>query len=964
MPGQFSHGYRDARSSISGFESVADPAFHSQLDLSMSDSIDPILDGPAALAGLTAAEDDSHLDPFTMQDQDPTDNIIQTPPFPEMPRSDQNLAISLPSGYDTDPNPWNLYQVQEAMPQQRIQYIQSPINSRKRARPSELDLGYASQEQTTPSFSSSPGQQMQQIDPSFDQPSFLYSGVLSHDDVASSNVPRQRTPQLHPCYEDGQPGPSSTTQADRTVRSRARGGVQRPPRNQERKHACEHCLPGEKVFKTVNDLDRHLKTVHGIIKPGERVWQCCVSGCTVATKVWPRLDNFKQHVDRMHGKSRVNEAEGMCVPYDPALHLTTESCRNTKTVLRGRRTSQDISSNLSLDEVLPSTDNAHPPAAFGPPQSQYTRTQAFRHFGAPQGLITCTTMGGNTSMTMNCPQSTNMSSKGGNAQTFLAPSQILHHSTGLGMPGQRSTARTVAAPETMIRERMEIQQQDNATSQPAFVQTSSADFALIGGGLGDNAQSLTSDPAGLTVSGFGVLDVVQSLGSRNGRRHGIDLEDDTKMFEESLTAAQRERFQSLMQRFQPGPSVTRGRSKSVSSKPSARGKKADREQTKSSFRCCEVVIEKGVEQRCNKTFAKQSELNKHGNRHRRKYGCTFDQCYKRFGTKWEWKRHEHNQHIQLDSWRCYRGSCVKACQQLFASKEAFVGHLEARKVTGVDVEVEAQASHLSKKWLGSWWCGFCREVIESKVKFGPEMDKERNEHVADHIDGKSPPKSDMWDWIELAGGGKTKREMKNEEQDGSLRNNSRDSNDAHNSAKSLRRTLDEGDDSSSDDELESPTELDETTSGPQPTPLNNNNRSRAEYGSMSMEIPQQRGNSSTTGPQLHLISPSGETSALSADERSNSFRNNTWLDVRQNNYARQPVMICCDCSNQIAIRLAGALCPNCHHHYCPNCGPSVSPHRHQLQRTQQTHQPMPQNLTDDDPPDNMDLDDMGYPGYG
>jgi hypothetical protein len=78
-----------------------------------------------------------------------------------------------------------------------------------------------------------------------------------------------------------------------------------------RKHAARHnkehvCrVPGcarADGFTTVNDLERHQRSVHNI-RPGHgqsRQYKCFGQNCSAAKKVWPRFDNFKQHLKRMH----------------------------------------------------------------------------------------------------------------------------------------------------------------------------------------------------------------------------------------------------------------------------------------------------------------------------------------------------------------------------------------------------------------------------------------------------------------------------------------------------------------------------------------------------------------------------------------------------------------------------------------------------------------------------------------
>lgn len=59
------------------------------------------------------------------------------------------------------------------------------------------------------------------------------------------------------------------------------------------------CRRGGKGFTTVNDLNRHKKSVHRI-GALENSYQCASEHCRNREKIWPRLDNFKQHIHRMH----------------------------------------------------------------------------------------------------------------------------------------------------------------------------------------------------------------------------------------------------------------------------------------------------------------------------------------------------------------------------------------------------------------------------------------------------------------------------------------------------------------------------------------------------------------------------------------------------------------------------------------------------------------------------------------
>lgn len=67
------------------------------------------------------------------------------------------------------------------------------------------------------------------------------------------------------------------------------------------------CSRGRDGFTTKNDLDRHRKTMHKIVGQNDRFWKCFYRACAKTDKVWPRLDNFKAHIIRMHGAQYVTE---------------------------------------------------------------------------------------------------------------------------------------------------------------------------------------------------------------------------------------------------------------------------------------------------------------------------------------------------------------------------------------------------------------------------------------------------------------------------------------------------------------------------------------------------------------------------------------------------------------------------------------------------------------------------------
>jgi hypothetical protein len=119
-------------------------------------------------------------------------------------------------------------------------------------------------------------------------------------------------------------------------------------------------------------------------------------------------------------------------------------------------------------------------------------------------------------------------------------------------------------------------------------------------------------------------------------------------------------------------------------------------------------------------------------RHRKAYGCTFPRCYKRFGSKADWKRHENTQHFHLQSYRCsLRPKRHEECAQLFWRVEQYIAHL--RDEHGEHEDSAITKEHLVKNRIGrngqsQYWCGFCRKIIPLK-KRGLEAWNERFDHI-------------------------------------------------------------------------------------------------------------------------------------------------------------------------------------------------------------------------------------------
>lgn len=76
-----------------------------------------------------------------------------------------------------------------------------------------------------------------------------------------------------------------------------------------RKHRQRHTKPyhcrardcsRSEGFGTPNDVDRHMRSCHPELSSNGKCYRCTVANCRNKDKKWPRADNFRQHLKRVH----------------------------------------------------------------------------------------------------------------------------------------------------------------------------------------------------------------------------------------------------------------------------------------------------------------------------------------------------------------------------------------------------------------------------------------------------------------------------------------------------------------------------------------------------------------------------------------------------------------------------------------------------------------------------------------
>lgn len=137
-------------------------------------------------------------------------------------------------------------------------------------------------------------------------------------------------------------------------------------------------------------------------------------------------------------------------------------------------------------------------------------------------------------------------------------------------------------------------------------------------------------------------------------------------------------------------------------------------------------------------------------RHTRPYGCTFSDCFKPFGSRNDWKRHENSQHFLSEMWRCEepREDGTK-CTKLAHSKDKFAKHLQSKHnftVGSANNEAICARSHLGREAHHHFWCGFCNTLIAQQENMQHPAWDMRFKHIGDHFDKDN---RHINDWIDI-----------------------------------------------------------------------------------------------------------------------------------------------------------------------------------------------------------------------
>ena len=124
-------------------------------------------------------------------------------------------------------------------------------------------------------------------------------------------------------------------------------------------------------------------------------------------------------------------------------------------------------------------------------------------------------------------------------------------------------------------------------------------------------------------------------------------------------------------------------------------------------------------------------------RHERPYGCTFPLCSRAFGSKYDWKRHEQNQHYAPWVYACIYCHSSKDPDnplELFADGESYTCHILRHRLDEDESPVQGPKPCLYGEpgISRAFYCGFCVDVVFVAFEEGKAFD-ERCNHITNHF---------------------------------------------------------------------------------------------------------------------------------------------------------------------------------------------------------------------------------------
>ncbi|KAI1208695.1 uncharacterized protein F4807DRAFT_146950 [Annulohypoxylon truncatum] len=478
-------------------------------------------------------------------------------------------------------------------------------------------------------------------------------------------------------------------------------------------------------FSTPNDLDRHIRSLHPEEDATGNRYRCPIGACKNKDKIWPRADNFRAHMRRVH-QENIKDND-----LDQYLFRPTTSSKD--------------SSDIARDSAAPASDR------FMFPVGSENLTLP-RHPVIDLSTETSPMEGPSQVQMEETPLMNESSDEGRSHSSITTPAQRVHSErddASLDEPTEIPRTHPVQSYPT-FNDDTEFAKLDQVNDSG-----SSLDSRETDSNLASNSSSLDHDkadeleesqgsPSGpsfeSTRSNRQVEDLADIDNDSNAHRkpRGLDEMTGLDITDHDVLLKFLEKLRSSGVLEQLGYKKDEPLEQEVPNQEPVRNTASDQ-----AYVC--------PEPECRKSFGRRCELKKHEKRHLKPYGCTFPDCKKKFGSKNDWKRHENSQHYMLEHWRCdekQTGDSAGTCGKVLPRRELFTQHLVTchRIKDSTILESKVERCRVGRNSEVRFWCGFCQEIVEVK-KDGIEAWTERFNHIDDHFNGRNnQEKKEIGDW--------------------------------------------------------------------------------------------------------------------------------------------------------------------------------------------------------------------------
>lgn len=570
---------------------------------------------------------------------------------------------------------------------------------------------------------------------------------------------------------------------------KTRSELKKHKQRHEKPHHCDvpNCTRTE-GFSTPNDVDRHKRSCHPDRIPDGKYYRCTIQGCRNKDKKWPRADNFRSHLKRLHKLQPGEEALEAYVYKDPPLSGPEFASLGTSVGVGLIPTDINQNGGVLNPSSWPFLD---PRTALQAIQEQTCRDSGTTNYIghhmefqqntiiAQQRLQTLSSNGAAEHIPGAASQLSPAGLGAGNVPAHLAESHARSQS-------QQALPEIAGAGSDEDFIEADYLNDDSASEQDASedeghdeTQHAEAELSIVGEtrqGVGspvliaqDDCEMIYSEPedanapANATELKYSISPNPTSSDATTPFSAGDEPTSD-----DCVVAAQPEHA-AVSKSSLEDLDIVNDKSK-VSDLIKAledkgalaefleelgyqKSREADaKTNTASSVRsvASDTSQVSCKEPNCGKTFLRPCELKKHQKRHEKPYGCTFPKCFKRFGSKNDWKRHENSQHYQLEMWRCSEQSktdpkerCGRTCHR----REQFKFHLSKDHGIGDSavVDLKLDSCRIGRNCESRFWCGFCKEIVEIQ-EGGLKAWTERFNHIDDHFSGRNSAKMNISEW--------------------------------------------------------------------------------------------------------------------------------------------------------------------------------------------------------------------------